>query len=72
MLVCWPIIVVVKVGSELIMSPLRLQVIDKGLSPASTAHISCAVLPWLTGWSPKEKGTICGGSVNKIFSVLFC
>ena len=72
MLVCWPIIVVVKVGSELMMSPFKLQVIDKGLSPVSTAHISCAVLPWLIDLSPKEKGTICGGSVNIIFSVHFC
>ena len=72
MLVWVPNIVVVRTGSELMMSPFKLHVIDKGLSPLLIAHISCADSPWLTGWSPKEKGTICGGSVNKIVSVPFC
>ena len=56
--------VVVRVGSELIMSPFRLQVIVRGLSPLEMAHISCAESPWLTGSSPKENATICGTSVN--------
>ena len=49
MLVCVPSIVVVITGSELMMSPFRLQVIDNGLSPLLTAHISCADSPWFTG-----------------------
>ena len=56
--------VVVRTGSELMISPLRLHVIDRGLSPLVTAHISCAESPWLTGCSPNENGMIVGGSKN--------
>ena len=56
--------VVVRTGSELMISPLRLHVIDRGLSPLVTAHISCAESPWLTGCSPNENGMILGGSKN--------
>ena len=57
--------VVESVGSELIISPFRLQVMERGLSPLEMAHISCAESPWFTGSSPKEKATICGTSVNR-------
>ena len=58
--------VVVNTGSELIMSPFRLQVIDRGLSPLVTAHMSCAESPWFTGYSPNENGIIVGGSTIMI------
>ena len=45
MLVCVPSMVVVRVGSELIMSPFRLQVMDKGLSPLDTTHMIWAMSP---------------------------
>ena len=62
MLVWVPSIVVVRVGSEDTMSPFRLQVMERGLSPLVTAHISWAESPWFTGNSPNEKGVIVGGS----------
>ena len=66
-LVWVPSIVVVRVGSELITSPFRLQVMERGLSPLVTAHISWAESSWFTGNSPNEKGTMVGGSVIKYF-----
>ena len=65
MLTCVPSIVVVRVGSEFMMSPFKLHVIDKGLSPFLTTQVSCANSPWFIGLSPKLKGTISGSSVNK-------
>ena len=67
MLVCVPSIVVVKVGSELIMSPLRLQVIDRGLSPLDTTQVSWAKSPWLTTSLPKENGTISGLTAKQFY-----
>ena len=69
MLVWIPSIVVVKVGSEFIMSPFKLHVIDKGLSPLEITHVSCAKSPWFTTSLPNENGTITGISVNKTFLV---
>ena len=69
MLVCVPSIVVVRVGSELIMSPLRLHVMDNGLSPLVMTQVSWTKSPWLTALLPKEKGTMTGFSVNKIYPV---
>ena len=66
-----PNIVVVIVSSETI-SPFRLQVIDRGLSPWLITHVSWANLPWSIVSDPKENGTIAGFSVNKILSVPFC
>ena len=66
-LVCWPIMVVLRLGPELIMSPFRLQVMARGRSPLVTAHMSWAESPWFTGNSPNEKGTIVGGSGMKYF-----
>ena len=60
MLVWVPSIVVVRVGSELITSPFRLQVMDRGLSPLDTTQVSWAKSPWLTTSLPKENGTISG------------
>ena len=65
MLVCDPSTVVVKVGSEFITSPLRLQVIDRGLSPLDTTQVSWAKSPWLTISLPNEKGTMTGLSKIK-------
>ena len=70
MLVCWPIMVVVRVGSELIMSPFRLQVNERGLSPLLTLHVSCTKSPWLTGLSPNVKGTNSGNSKQQILQSL--
>ena len=70
MLVCVPSIVVVKVGSELMMSPLRLQVMDRGLSPLDTTQVSWAKSPWLTISFPKENGTMTGFSKIKYFQCL--
>ena len=69
MLTCVPNIVVVITGSELMMSPFKLHVIDNGLSPFLTTHVSWANSPWLIVFSPNENGTISGGSVNKVFPV---
>ena len=61
--------VVVRVGSELIMSPLRLQVMDRGLSPLDTTQVSWAKSPWLTISFPNENGTMTGFSrIKNIFS----
>ena len=70
MLVWVPSMVVVRVGSELIMSPFRLQVILRGLSPFDTTQVNCANSPWLTTSSPNEKGMIFGFSANKISQCL--
>ena len=59
--------VVERTGSEDTVSPFRLQVMDRGMSPLDTTHISWANSPWLTTSFPKEKGTISGFSVSKIF-----
>ena len=67
MLVWVPSMVVVRVGSELIISPFRLQVMDSGLSPLDTTHVNWAKSPWLTISSPNEKGTIFGFAVNRKF-----
>ena len=69
MLVCWPSIVVVIVSSDETISPLRLHVIVRGLSPLLTTQVSCANFPWSIRSNPKENGTISGFSVNKILSV---
>ena len=62
MLVLLPSVVVDKSGSDEIMSPFKLQVIDKGSSPLRITQISCAKSPWLTVSTPNENGTISGGS----------
>ena len=62
MLVLVPSIVVDIWGSEDITSPFRLQLIVIGSSPFITTQISCAKFPWSTVLTPKENGTICGGS----------
>ena len=62
--------VVVRVGSELIMSPFKLQVIVRGLSPFDTTQVSCVNSPWLTTSFPNEKGIISGSSANKISQCL--
>ena len=67
MLVCWPIMVVVMTGSDEMMSPFKLQVMDIGMSPVTTTQDSWAYCPWLTASSPKEKGTILGSSAIKYF-----
>ena len=72
MLICLPIMVVDIVGSEDIKSPLRLQVIVRGMSPLLMRHVSWATLPWSIVSNPNEKGTILGFSVNKTFSVPDC
>ena len=54
--------VVVIAGSDDITSPFRLQVMDMGKSPLLTAQVSCANSPSFTISTPKEKGTIIGGS----------
>ena len=69
MLACVPNIVVVRVGPEFMMSPFKLHVIDKGLSPFLTTQLNCANSPWFIGLSPKLKGTISGSSVNKTYLV---
>ena len=61
--------VVVKVGSEFMISPFKLQVIVRGMSPLLIEQRSCANFPWSIVSNPKEKGTISGFSVNKILSV---
>ena len=71
MLVCVPSMVVVRVGSELIMSPFRLQVIVRGLSPFDTTQVNCVNSPWLTTSFPNEKGIISGSSANKVSQCLF-
>ena len=60
-----PIIVVVMLGSEFIVSPFKLQEIDIGKSPWDTEHINCACDPSSMISEPKLNGTILGGSVNK-------
>ena len=70
MLVCVPNIVVVIEGSDEITSPLRLQVIEIGLSPFRIKHAICADSPWFIASVPNEKGTISGGSANKIIQYL--
>ena len=70
MLACVPSMVVVRVGSDDTMSPFKLQVIDKGLSPLVITHVSCAKSPWLTTSFPNENGMISGSSVNKIFQCI--
>ena len=62
MLVLVPSMVVESLGSEEIMSPFRFHLIVIGSSPEDTTQINCANLPSSTGSTPKEKGTICGGS----------
>ena len=69
MLAWVPSMVVVRAGSDETTSPFRLQVIETGLSPFLMLHIIMAVSPWLTAASPKENGTISGGSANKTFPV---
>ena len=69
MLACVPSMVVVRVGSDDTMSPFRLQVIVRGLSPLVTTQVSCTNSPWLTPSLPTEKGTMTGFSANKIFPV---
>ena len=64
-----PNIVVVIVSSDETISPLRLQVIERGLSPLLTTQVSWANFPWSIVSRPKEKGTISGFSVNKILLV---
>ena len=55
------------------MSPFRLQVIDRGLSPLDTTQVSWAKSPWLTTSFPKEKGTMTGISTINYFQCLcFC
>lgn len=61
-LVLVPTIVVVIVGSELMESPFRLQVIVMGSSPWDTLQVSCAKAPSSMTSDPNEKGTILGGS----------
>ena len=63
--------VVVMTGSDDIMSPFRLQVMDIGMSPLVTEHVSWTNLPWLTESNPKENGTITGGSAMKYFQCQF-
>ena len=63
--------VVVIVGSDDIRSPFRLHVIVMGMSPLLMTHVSCANFPWSIVSYPKEKGTISGFSVNKIFQCHF-
>ncbi len=71
-----PIIVVVKEGSEDIVSPLSDQVILKGSSPLRTRHVNWAISPSLTASDPKENGTISGDSerVKKFCNckIIFC
>ena len=67
MLVWVPSMVVVRVGSELIMSPFRLQVIERGWSPLVITHVNCAKSPWFKISLPNENGRMSGFSVNKIF-----
>ena len=62
--------VVVMVGSEDIRSPFRLHVIVSGMSPLLMTQVSCASFPWSIVSYPKEKGTISGFSVNKIYQCL--
>ena len=69
MLLCVPSIVVDIAGSELMVSPLRLQVMLSGMSPLLTTHISWANFPWSTLSDPNVKGTISGGSVIKNIDV---
>ena len=69
MLACVPSMVVVRVGSDDTMSPFRLQVIVRGLSPLVTTQVSCTNSPWLTPSLPTEKGTMTGFSANKILPV---
>ncbi len=57
---------VVRVGSELIMSPFRLQVMDRGLSPLDTTQVSWAKSPWLTTSLPNENGTISGLTAKQL------
>ena len=64
MLILSPIIVVVIVGSEDMISPFRLQVMDRGASPLDTRHVSWADFPSLTTLKPKENGTSSGGSAK--------
>ena len=69
MLAWVPSMVVVRVGSDDTISPFRLQVIVRGLSPLVTTQVSCTNSPWLTPSLPTEKGTMTGFSANKIFPV---
>ena len=59
-----PIMVVVIVGPEDIVSPFKDQVILRGSSPLDTRQVSCAMSPSLTSPDPKEKGMMLGGSGN--------
>ena len=68
MLACLPSMVVVRVGSEETVSPFRLQVMDMGMSPLLMTQVSWAYFPWSMLSDPKVKGTISGGSVNRICS----
>ena len=58
-----PIMVVVIVGPEEMVSPLSDQEILKGSSPRETKQVIWAVSPSLTSPpDPKENGTMLGGS----------
>lgn len=65
MLVLLPSIVVDKSGEEEMISPFKLQVIDKGSSPFRIIQTSWANSPSLTVSAPKEKGTISGGTASE-------
>ena len=60
-----PSIVVVKLGSELILSPFRDHTICKGSSPLETMQTRLANLPSSIVSDPKVSGTNSGGSVRK-------
>ena len=62
MLVLCPNIVVVMSGPELSSCPLRLHVMEMGLSPLETTHINWAKSPESITGLPNVNGTILGGA----------
>ena len=66
MLVLCPNIVVVMSGPELSSCPLRLHVIEMGLSPLETTHINWAKSPESITGLPNVNGTILGGAKTHV------
>ena len=61
-LVLVPTIVVDMPGPEFSSWPLRLQVMETGMSPRDTTHVSCAKSPESVTGFPNVNGMIWGGS----------
>ena len=60
-----PIIVVVIAGSDDIVSPSKLQDIERGKSPRLTLQVTCTNSASFTESIPNEKGVMMGGSEVK-------